>query len=85
MLLLCICLQLLFSLSINYLTTKLFCQQLNRAVSGPKNPGVIGDRGSGSLSRESKSNSYNFDKIIQLKKIFSVHLLVNYDFLFIKF
>ncbi|CAO2839577.1 unnamed protein product [Amaranthus hypochondriacus] len=29
--------------------------KLNRAVNGPKNPGVIGDRGSGSLSRESSS------------------------------
>lgn len=27
--------------------------QLNRAVTGPRNPGVIGDR-SGSFSRESK-------------------------------
>ncbi|KAK9733448.1 hypothetical protein RND81_04G068200 [Saponaria officinalis] len=27
--------------------------QLNRALSGPRNPGVIGDRGSGSLLRES--------------------------------
>ncbi|XP_057954833.1 protein PAT1 homolog 1-like [Malania oleifera] len=29
--------------------------KLNRAVSGPRNPGVIGDRGSGSFSRESSS------------------------------
>ncbi|CAN0910239.1 Protein PAT1 homolog 1 [Linum grandiflorum] len=29
--------------------------KLNRVVSGPKNPGVIGDRGSGSFSRESSS------------------------------
>lgn len=29
--------------------------KLNRAVTGPRNPGVIGDRGSGSLSRESSS------------------------------
>ncbi|CAO2839576.1 unnamed protein product [Amaranthus hypochondriacus] len=29
--------------------------KLNRVVSGPRNPGVIGDRGSGSLSRESSS------------------------------
>ncbi|KAJ8452173.1 hypothetical protein Cgig2_016754 [Carnegiea gigantea] len=28
---------------------------LNRVVTGPRNPGVIGDRGSGSLSRESSS------------------------------
>ncbi|XP_074275617.1 protein PAT1 homolog 2-like [Silene latifolia] len=29
--------------------------KLNRVVTGPRNPGVIGDRGSGSLSRESSS------------------------------
>ncbi|KAF8080005.1 hypothetical protein N665_0982s0007 [Sinapis alba] len=29
--------------------------KLNRVVSGPKHPGVIGDRGSGSFSRESSS------------------------------
>lgn len=31
--------------------------QLNRSVSGPRHPGVIGDRGSGSgsISRESES------------------------------
>ncbi|CAN0890628.1 Protein PAT1 homolog 1 [Linum grandiflorum] len=29
--------------------------KLNRVVTGPKNPGVIGDRGSGSFSRESSS------------------------------
>ncbi|CAN1259810.1 Protein PAT1 homolog 1 [Linum perenne] len=29
--------------------------KINRVVTGPKNPGVIGDRGSGSFSRESSS------------------------------
>ena len=28
--------------------------QLNKVVSGPRHPGVIGDRGSGSFSRESE-------------------------------
>ncbi|KAL9679714.1 hypothetical protein QQ045_017580 [Rhodiola kirilowii] len=28
--------------------------KLNKVVTGPRNPGVIGDRGSGSFSRESK-------------------------------
>lgn len=28
--------------------------QLNRNVAGPRHPGIIGDRGSGSFSRESK-------------------------------
>lgn len=31
--------------------------KLNRSVSGPRHPGVIGDRGSGSISRESSSAS----------------------------
>uniref|UniRef100_A0A7N0UBL4 Topoisomerase II-associated protein PAT1 n=1 Tax=Kalanchoe fedtschenkoi TaxID=63787 RepID=A0A7N0UBL4_KALFE len=31
--------------------------KLNKVVSGPRNPGVIGDRGSGSFSRESSSAS----------------------------
>lgn len=31
--------------------------KLNRTVSGPRHPGVIGDRGSGSISRESSSAS----------------------------
>ncbi|KAK1416370.1 hypothetical protein QVD17_32161 [Tagetes erecta] len=31
--------------------------KLNRSVSGPRHPGVIGDRGSGSVSRESSSAS----------------------------
>ncbi|KAB5551590.1 hypothetical protein DKX38_008901 [Salix brachista] len=30
--------------------------KLNRVVTGPRNPGVIGDRGSGSFSRESEFN-----------------------------
>ncbi|KAI8551668.1 hypothetical protein RHMOL_Rhmol06G0203900 [Rhododendron molle] len=30
-------------------------QELNRVVTGPRHPGVIGDRGSGSISRESSS------------------------------
>ncbi|KAL2900674.1 Protein PAT1-like protein 2 [Bienertia sinuspersici] len=37
------------------LSLAIFYQQLNRVVTGPRNPGVIGDRGSGSLSRESSS------------------------------
>jgi hypothetical protein len=32
--------------------------QLNRVVTGPMNPGVIGDRGSGSFSRESEFHCY---------------------------
>ena len=32
--------------------------QLNRVVTGPRNPGVISDRGSGSFSRESEFNCY---------------------------
>nr|XP_043636951.1 protein PAT1 homolog 2-like [Erigeron canadensis] len=31
--------------------------KINRSVSGPRHPGVIGDRGSGSISRESSSAS----------------------------
>ncbi|KAL8241985.1 hypothetical protein R6Q59_012287 [Mikania micrantha] len=31
--------------------------KLNRSVSGPRHPGIIGDRGSGSVSRESSSAS----------------------------
>ncbi|KAL9269728.1 PAT1 homolog 2-like protein [Drosera capensis] len=31
--------------------------KLNRVVAGPRNPGVIGDRGSGSFSRESSSTA----------------------------
>ncbi|KAK9059942.1 hypothetical protein SSX86_020646 [Deinandra increscens subsp. villosa] len=31
--------------------------KLNRSISGPRHPGVIGDRGSGSISRESSSAS----------------------------
>lgn len=32
--------------------------QLNRVVTGPKNPGVIGDRGSGSFSRGSEYTKF---------------------------
>lgn len=44
----------------NFLINSLICficfsvTQLNKVVTGPRHPGVIGDRGSGSFSRESK-------------------------------
>ncbi|KAI3778624.1 hypothetical protein L2E82_08005 [Cichorium intybus] len=36
--------------------------KLNRSVSGPRHPGVIGDRGSGSISRESSSSDWVQDR-----------------------
>jgi hypothetical protein len=46
--------------------------KLNRVVTGPKHPGVIGDRGSGSFSRESELNSYLGYYFITLGLFFSL-------------
>lgn len=56
--------------------------QLNKVVSGPRHPGVIGDRGSGSFSRESEySLSCQLHYICMLyaiKSIFCRILLLKY-------
>ena len=40
--------------------------QLNKVVTGPRHPGVIGDRGSGSFSRESEFFISGISKFILL-------------------
>lgn len=50
--------------------------QLNRNVTGPRHPGVIGDRGSGSFSRESKCTYWFIvNPSLMLVSEYSINLL----------
>lgn len=51
--------------------------QLNKTVSGPRHPGVIGDRGSGSFSRESKLLFSSFGVIISILSVFPCNFIAD--------